>query len=143
MVGICTTQVMDIYCSDLWLDGYAGEPNPGPDFVRQEFAKVNTNAHLNIVTGDAARTVPEWFKTHPEVACALVDGDHSESGAERDLVNVSAHISVGGLLLFDDICHPAHPGLLPAWRRVMDKRNFELLENHESGSGWAAAIRRA
>jgi hypothetical protein len=72
-----------------------------------------------------------------------VDGDHSEEGAFDDLYAVIPHLSVGGILVFDDIAHPAHPYLLGVWRKVLAE--FPFLAGYEytaAGFGVAFAIRK-
>ncbi len=53
-----------------------------------------------------------------ETFALIVDGDHSDENARTDLRNVVEHVSVGGLLVFDDIIHPSHPGLRGVWRET-------------------------
>ena len=48
----------------------------------------------------------------------------------------------GGVLVFDDIAHPAHPYLIEVWRRVV--REFPFLSSYEyteQGYGIAFAVR--
>ena len=72
-----------------------------------------------------------------------VDGDHSEVGAWEDLITVIPRLATGGVLVFDDIAHPAHPYLLGVWRRALAR--FPFLSGHEfteTGYGVAFAVRR-
>jgi len=72
-----------------------------------------------------------------------VDGDHSEAGALDDLKNVIPHLSVGGILVFDDIAHPAHPYLINVWKKTMAQFPFlTSFEFTELGYGVAFAIRK-
>ena len=48
-----------------------------------------------------------------------LDGDHTEAGAFDDLKNVIPNLSVGGILVFDDIAHPSHPYLLNFWKQPL------------------------
>jgi predicted O-methyltransferase YrrM len=52
-----------------------------------------------------------------------VDGDHSAEGATKDLEDVIPYLSVGGVLVFDDISHPQHRYLLDVWKSVISKHN--------------------
>jgi len=72
-----------------------------------------------------------------------VDGDHSEWGAEQDLRQVYQRLKIGGVLVFDDICHPLHPYLAGVWQRaVATDRRFATWQFAELGYGVALAVRR-
>jgi predicted O-methyltransferase YrrM len=130
---------------DMWIEGYAGMDNPGPDAVRTELAALGYHGDLRFVNGDSAKTVPEWFAAHPERWFDLitVDGDHSIEGARTDLTNVINRLRVGGMLVFDDMSNPSHPGLAQVWRETIgaDAR-FSCWEFTELGFGVAFAIRQ-
>jgi predicted O-methyltransferase YrrM len=102
---------------DLWTADYAGMTNPGPDFVEGEMKKLGYRGTLNLIRGDSHQTVPEYFKTNPQAYFDLitVDGDHSERGAAQDLRNVLPRLKLGGVLVFDDVNHPAFPHLGRIW----------------------------
>lgn len=131
---------------DLWAEDYAGMPNPGADFVRRELARLGYRGKLDLITGDSHVTLPQYFGEHPEAYFDLVtvDGDHSEKGAEQDLRDIMPRIKIGGVLVFDDICHPAHPYLSAIWQHVVvsDPR-FVTWQYTELGYGVACAIRRS
>ena len=71
-------------------------------------------------TGDSQFTVPQFFKEHPDFMAdlVLVDGDHSEEGARRDLEAVLPHTRA---VVFDDIIHPFHPYLEKVWDETLAK----------------------
>ena len=73
----------------------------------------------------------------------LVDGDHSEAGAHQDLQNVFPRLAPGGMLVFDDIAHPAHHYLLTLWRRCTAELGLRIraAEYLDHGHGVAIAIR--
>lgn len=137
--------LLDIYSFDIWCDNYAGEANPGPELIKQELKKINFVGHIYFFNGDSKKTIPDFFQDplhSKEIDLIFVDGDHSDEGARIDLLNVVDHVSTGGLVVFDDIAHPAHPGLLQVWYDVMKNRpNFELKESTEYPYGWAIALR--
>jgi predicted O-methyltransferase YrrM len=131
-----------IYGFDLWMEGYGGLENPGPDFVRQELAAAGHEGELTLVSGDSARTVPAFLHEHPGLFFDLinVDGDHSVTGASRDLANVLPRLKVGGIIVFDDICSAPH--LARVWRWfVQDDGRYRAWQYDEAGAGVAAAIR--
>ncbi|UFS72428.1 class I SAM-dependent methyltransferase [Geomonas sp. RF6] len=129
---------------DMWQQNYAGMENPGPEFVKSELAKHGHTGELYFVNGNSHETVPAFFQNNPLLSLDLitVDGDHTEDGAFDDLKNVIPRLSVGGVLVFDDICHPAHTYLLKVWQRAMAEFPFLThYEYTESGYGVAFAIR--
>jgi len=135
----------DIVGFDLWARDYAGMSNPGPDFVRAEIKKLGYSGRMELISGDSHETLPRFFSEHRDAFFDLVtvDGDHSKKGAERDLRDVLPRLKVGGIIVFDDICHPLHPYLAKVWQRVVvsDSR-FATWQFAELGYGVAFAIRK-
>jgi predicted O-methyltransferase YrrM len=129
---------------DMWMDNYAGMDNPGQDAVTAELAAVGYQGKLELVSGDSHQTVPAYFEANPEryFDMITVDGDHSDKGALDDLLTVLPRLKVGGVLVFDDIAHPAHPYLLGVWRKaVANRAQFSSFEFTEIGYGVAFAVR--
>jgi len=136
---------VNIAAFDMWIPGYAGLDNPGPEFVQSELGKHGHSGKISFINGDSHQTIPAFFKQYPGATFDMitVDGDHTEAGAFDDLKNVIPHLSVGGILVFDDIAHPAHPYLLNVWKKAM--LTFPYLtgfEYTEMGYGVAFAIRK-
>ncbi len=137
---------VDIVAFDMWIQGYAGMENPGPEFVKSELLKHGHTGKITFINGDSHQTVPYFFKQNPDIKFDLitVDGDHTEAGAFDDLKNVIPHLSVGGILVFDDIAHPAHPYLLNVWKKTMAMfQTLTSFEFTELGYGVAFAIRKS
>lgn len=135
----------DFFGFDLWMQDYAGMPNPGPDFVRSELQKFNHLGQLELISGDSHETVPDFFRRHPgmEFDLITVDGDHSEAGARLDLETVIPHLSIGGVLVMDDIAHPQHRYLEQVWDELFgDKARYSCGKFGELGYGVAWAVRR-
>jgi predicted O-methyltransferase YrrM len=135
-----------IYGFDLWLFGYGGllaqDENPGPDFVRQELTRAGHSGDVTLISGDSATTVPSFLAEHPGLFLDLinVDGDHSLTGAARDLANTLPRLKVGGVVVFDDI--RSAPWLADLWRfYVVEDERFRAWAFDEAGAGVAAAIR--
>lgn len=136
---------VDIVAFDMWVENYAGMDNPGPDYVKQELLSHGHKGNVYFINGDSHITIPEFFKKYPDTFFDMitVDGDHSEEGAYDDLCNVIPHLSVGGVLVFDDIAHPAHPYLLNVWRKALARFSFIAgYEYTDAGFGVAFAIRK-
>jgi predicted O-methyltransferase YrrM len=130
---------------DMWVPGYAGMENPGPEFVKSEIKKHGHTGEIYFINGNSHQTIPAFFRQNPQAAFDMitVDGDHSEEGALDDLKNLIPHLSVGGILVFDDIAHPAHPYLFSVWKKAMAMFPFlSSFEFTELGYGVAFAIRK-
>ena len=135
---------VDLYLFDMWHPDYAGVPNPGPQFVRAQLARVGHRGALHFVSGRSQETVPAFFAdpSHPQTFSLItVDGDHRDPGARTDLDNVGGHLAPGAMLAFDDIAHPAYPTLHQTWRAFLS--NFSSLvvrENVSDATGTAIAV---
>ncbi|MFZ5910089.1 MAG: class I SAM-dependent methyltransferase [Chloroflexota bacterium] len=131
---------------DMWENtNYAGMPNPGPNFVEAELSRLGYKGQLKLIVGDSHQVLPAYFSKHPDLFFDLitVDGDHSEKGAEQDLRDVVPHLKVGGILVFDDISHPAHPYLAQVWHDVIESDAcFSSWQYSELGYGVTLAIRK-
>ena len=135
----------DIVGFDLWTPNYAGMPSPRPDLVCAEMKKLGHTGRLELISGNSHETLPRYFSQHPDAFFDLitVDGDHSERGAEQDLHDVLLRLKVGGVIVFDDICHPSHPYLGDVWHRVVEVNSrFATWQFTELGYGVALAVRR-
>lgn len=135
---------VNIVAFDMWAKDYAGMENPGENFVRQELKEHGHSGDAFFIDGNSHETIPAFFHQYPQTYFDMitVDGDHTDEGAFDDLCNVIPFLSEGGVLVFDDIAHPAHPRLLSVWRKAMEK--FPCLAGYEyiqAGYGVAFAIR--
>ena len=129
----------------MWIDDYAGMENPGPDHVRSELEKVGHRGKLELIDGNSHSVVPALFRERPELSFDLitVDGDHSVKGAAQDLEDVLPRLNIGGVLVFDDTRHPAHPELHDVWHSVVgSQRRYATWEFDDVGYGVALAVRR-
>ena len=135
---------VEIVAFDMWIKGYAGMNNPGPDFVKIELKKVGYSGNVEFVNGNSRKTVPLYLKNNPDAYFDLitVDGDHSISGAKIDLKNVIPRLKIGGFLVFDDICNPYHPGLKKAWKKLVgNNKRFMSFTFDEAGYGVGFGIK--
>ncbi|MGB2713740.1 MAG: class I SAM-dependent methyltransferase [Vicinamibacterales bacterium] len=131
-----------IYGFDLWIEGYAGGENPGPDFVRNELRTIGHRGEVAFTSGDSKATVPAFLDAHPGLYFDLinVDGDHSVMGAAIDLANTLPRLKVGGIVVMDDVRWS--PALLRVWQRaVKQSKCFASWEYLDAGFGIAVAIR--
>lgn len=138
------TPTCEVVGFDMWIENYAGLDNPGKAFVGTQLGRVGIEALVQFVDGDSSRTVPEFFRGHPDAYFDLitVDGDHSARGAELDLAHVLPRVTVGGAVVFDDINNPSHPELRQVWAQVMRAHpEFSSWTFDEVGFGVAFAVR--
>jgi predicted O-methyltransferase YrrM len=130
---------------DLWVQEYASMPNPGPDFVKDELRRIGHTGEIELISGDSHETVPKFLASNPNAFFDLVtvDGDHSRHGAGQDLAHVLPRLRIGGVIVFDDIAHPAHPYLLNVWQKlVQSDSRFGTWQFTELGYGVALAVRK-
>lgn len=136
---------MEFWGFDMWMAGYAGMDNPGPDFVAAELKKHGHRGGVRFFNGDSHVTLKRAFADHPDLRfdLVLVDGDHSDAGALEDLRDALPRVAPGGVLVFDDIAHPSHPGLRDIWRQAMREfPHFAPYEYDEIGYGVAFAVHK-
>lgn len=129
---------------DRWTQNYAGMPNPGPEFVRDELKRVGHRGNVEFISGNSHQTVPAYLAANPDAFFDLivVDGDHSNQGAAEDIACVLPRLKVGGALLFDDIAHFKHT-LIDVWRHFfLDTPRFSSWEFRDLGYGVGIAVRR-
>jgi predicted O-methyltransferase YrrM len=130
---------------DLWVPGYAGLENAGPELVREQLRRVGHRGPVRLVSGSSHETVPALLAESPGLCFDLVtvDGDHTEAGARRDLETVLPHVAVGGVLVFDDLRHPKCPWLERVWDEVVAAHPaFVAAKYTEVGYGVGFAVRR-
>ena len=130
---------------DLWMEDYAGMPNPGPAFVREELARAGFRGELELISGDSHQTVPRFFREHPDrwFDAITVDGDHTLAGGRADLQTVIARLRIGGVLIFDDVCSQFHPYLSDLWdETVADVTRWASWRFDDAGFGVGFAIRK-
>ncbi|HEC14104.1 MAG TPA: class I SAM-dependent methyltransferase [Acidiferrobacteraceae bacterium] len=130
---------------DMWVENYAGMDNPGPEFVREELKRVGHKGKVEFINGNSHQTLPAYFQSNPDVTFDMitVDGDHTNVGAAQDLADVLPRVSIGGVVIFDDVCHPKLLGLGEVWRRqVVEDRRFSAWTYSDVGYGVGFAIRK-
>lgn len=134
-----------LYLFDMWHPNYAGIANPGPDFVRAQLERAGHRGETRFFSGRSQQTIPEFFgdaRQPRSFPLMTVDGDHRSDGARADLDNVIAHLAPGGILLFDDICHPTYPDLHDVWKEFLtDHSPLCAEENEIDATGTAFAMR--
>ena len=132
-----------IYGFDLWIPEYAGAPNPGPHFVRDELRRAGHTGTVVLESGDSRRTVPAFLGQHPDLYFDLitVDGAKSVAAVATDFANALPRLKVGGIVVTDDL--PMFPRLRRVWNKVIrkDDSRYVSWEFADAGYGVSAAIR--
>lgn len=117
---------------DTWGGIYGGTGRGSHWHIEQLLSLLGYAGEVRFLDGDSRLLIPTLRETFDLI---LVDGDHSDEGAEIDLANVRPLLAPGGRILFHDICHPAHPGL----RGVLDRfvaSTGGSVEIHEEAEGF-------
>jgi predicted O-methyltransferase YrrM len=123
----------DVVGFDLWVEDYAGAPNPGPASVREEMVKLGHRGELRLIDGDSAKTLPAFVaESPPPYPLILVDGDHSYEGAYRDLKCCLGLLAPGGYLVADDMHNNE---VYAAWVRATSEDGRPRMH-----AGWAGVL---
>lgn len=118
------TPACEVVSCDMWVTDYADAPNPGPNLVREEIARVtDATGTITFISGNSHDVLPVLFGQAPphhnipgtteaatligsgsmEFDLITVDGDHSALGSWWDLCDVMPHVALGGAVVFDDL----------------------------------------
>jgi predicted O-methyltransferase YrrM len=93
---------------DNWCGYYGGSGKGNHNHLVSKFG--GYKAKIEWLDGDSKVEIPKLGKT-PFLDMALVDGDHSAEGCRIDMENVFPLVRPGGIMVVDDLIHPAHPHL--------------------------------
>ncbi len=99
------TDVEKIVLCDTWGKEYGGSGRGGPRHVEKLLSTFGVRSKTEIYSMKSQEAIPQLKE---EFDLITVDGDHSEEGARTDLENCWQVLAPGGILLLDDIMHPAH-----------------------------------
>lgn len=101
-------------------------PDPG---VRERF-EANCLKHgvaperRVTIKGDAGAMAPAELLGHAggsELRLVHIDGDHSRAALSKDLALATACLAEGGLIVLDDMLHPAYPTLMVAVQAYLEQ----------------------
>lgn len=92
--------------------------------------KLNPMSHIKryeLIKGNALKTVPEYFKRHPEsiVALAVFDFD-IYAPTKAALKAIKPHLCKGSILVFDELCDDIFPGETIALKEVLGLSNVRI-----------------
>jgi hypothetical protein len=92
--------------------------------------QLNPMSHIKrfeLVKGDAVKTIPDYFKRHPEtiVSLAIFDFDIYKP-TKAALKAVKPHLTKGSILVFDELCDDIFPGETIALQEVFGLNNLKI-----------------
>jgi predicted O-methyltransferase YrrM len=131
-----------IYGFDMWIPNYYGTENPGPEFVEGELKRVGHRGHLQLVSGDSRKTLPQFLDQHPNLFFDIIsiDGDKSIAGCGGDFANALPRLKRGGVVIFDDI--PSVPSLNRLWDDLIRRdQRYTNWDFNDAGFGVSVAVR--
>ncbi len=92
--------------------------------------RLNPMAHVKrfeLVQGDATKTVPQYFRQHPETMVALAVFDFDIYKPTRAALKaVKPHLMKGSVLVFDELCDDIFPGETLALKEVFGLNNVRV-----------------
>jgi predicted O-methyltransferase YrrM len=137
---------IELHMMDSWRPVYSERPNPGPVLVREQLAAAGHRGNSIFHQGNSHELLPKILAADPllQFDIIVVDGDHTEHGADRDLRDVFPRVAFGGVIVFDDLMHPSHRYLLNVWQRWAKilGSDFNFAEYLDDGLGVGWAVRR-
>jgi ADP-heptose:LPS heptosyltransferase/predicted O-methyltransferase YrrM/2-polyprenyl-3-methyl-5-hydroxy-6-metoxy-1,4-benzoquinol methylase len=114
----------------------------GPEFVKAQLVGLGVKNEIQFEVGSSQIKLPAFFasKNNPQsFELITIDGERSYEGAKQDLSLAFEHLAPGGVLVFNDIYHHAHPQLLALWREYQVRYpDYLFIESHyHTGTGFA------
>ena len=126
-----------VYMCDTWGSEYGGTGRGDHSHIDRMLDGLAFFGGRVYLTGDSKETLPNL--SHAWADLILVDGDHSEAGAQADLENCQRFLSQGGRIVFHDTNHQAHPGLRQVFLNFVIKhglRHWFCEDGHGFGVAW-------
>ena len=109
---------------DNWGGAYGGTGRGNHEHIHNVLRSVNYQGVVEFYDGDSKCTVP---KIPGNFDMILVDGDHSRDGCLADMENSWPILSGSGVMVIDDIIHPAHKYLLETVSSFIGTKAREIL----------------
>lgn len=116
------------------------------DLLKQAISLFDFEDRIELVVGDALRTIPEYRAAHKETMLSFcyLDFDLYEPTVKA-LEFIEEALVVGGVVVFDQALTHQWPGETLAWKEYLSKTNkkFRMISNTLSKQPTAAMIREA
>src|SRR2546427_4022959 len=123
---------------DIW-KGEGGYGHLSHEHIELLLRELNFSGDVEFLDGDSRDTIPTLSGPYDLI---LIDGDHSMSGAQVDLKNTWPLLRVGGVLVYDDIGHSAHPHLEPVFKQWSERPDAKVLDMRYDRSSGTAFCRK-
>ena len=104
---INNTDLDGIVCIDTWGNQYGGTDNGNGEHIASLVEQIKPSAKIKIMTGNS-KEVLKTLRPVSTFDLILVDGDHSYWGCDQDMRLSWPLLVEGGIMLVDDLLHPAH-----------------------------------
>jgi MoaA/NifB/PqqE/SkfB family radical SAM enzyme/predicted O-methyltransferase YrrM/tetratricopeptide (TPR) repeat protein len=124
---------------DIWDGMYADMPNT-VDYTQSQIARFQSSkcmaVPVKLIQGNSHKALKQFIAAGMKFDLITIDGDHSEAGAEEDLVDCEKLLAEQGAIVFDDIIHPSLSFLHDVTRRFAEKfPYFTVLTNTVQDNG--------
>lgn len=95
--------------------------------LQEALNPLNHIKRFELIKGDAAETVPAYFRAHPEtiVSLAIFDFDIYQP-TRAALEAIKPHLCKGSILVFDELCDDIFPGETVALNEVFGLNNVRV-----------------
>jgi len=127
-----------IVICDIWGGNYGGSARGSHLHIPPLLSMCDYLGHVLFLNGYSQQLLPHLAATFDLV---LVDGDHSLEGASIDLDNAWRLLRPDGILVMDDLTHPAHPYLGTLFHDFAAKMGADIIAHSPVGVG-AGALRK-
>lgn len=117
-------RISKLHLCDLWGTSYGGTGRGSHDHVYAVLKSINFQGEVTFLDGDSKVKIPELKEKFDMI---LIDGDHSEVGCTIDMINAWPLLNTGGIMLIDDIIHPAHKYLFETVSRFVAEWHSDIL----------------
>jgi hypothetical protein len=131
----------EIIVSDIWGSNYGGSGRGNHIHISELLKSMNFLGSVVFLDGDSKQTIPSIKDKYSSFFdLILVDGDHSYEGGMIDLENVFNLCKPNGIILFDDISHPAHLYLDKCFDDFVNKYSKDIKETNKSYDGYGVGV---
>jgi len=96
-------------------------------FLQEQLNPISHLTKYELVKGDAADTIPQYFEKHPEslISLAIFDFDIYQP-TKVAIEAVKPRLFKGSILVFDELCDDVFPGETVALRDIFGLRNLRI-----------------
>lgn len=107
----------NVVVCDTWEQGHGGSGRGTHFHIASLLDDLGYKGKRTFLSGDSLMLLPTL---HDSFDLVLIDGNHTDRYAEADARQGWRLLRPGGILLFDDITHPAHT-LQPVYERLFEE----------------------